>query len=235
MDLCKYCRPVLYCGCILILYKWYQNLIFNSSCASSITIIHIWSSSCWALNASCFLDRISFICPPQHDDEQSFCCTLCLVMGGSAAVPRRGKVTIATKVICIVLYFLAATPIKAPSLTNCWSYQLTSRQALPVLGQISHNFVNVYQKPGQRWQVLEMRAWVYHLCSNFRVWLLSLLCLSPNFNSILEGKVSPTSSPRIKPSYSFGRAFLGLDKCNACIGTSICKKFFKEEIRSESS
>jgi hypothetical protein len=31
-----------------------------------------------------------------------------------------------------------------------------------------------------------------------------------------------------------GKTFLGLDKCNACIGTSICKKFFKEEIRSES-
>ncbi|KAJ8407297.1 hypothetical protein AAFF_G00278710 [Aldrovandia affinis] len=31
--------------------------------------------------------------------------------------------------------------------------------------------------------------------------------------------------------YSYGRSFLGLDKCNACVGTSICKKFFKEDIR----
>lgn len=32
-----------------------------------------------------------------------------------------------------------------------------------------------------------------------------------------------------------GKTFLGLDKCNACIGTSICKKFFKEEIRFDNS
>lgn len=32
-------------------------------------------------------------------------------------------------------------------------------------------------------------------------------------------------------AYSFGRSFLGLDKCNACVGTSICKKLFKEDIR----
>ncbi|XP_029459279.1 divergent protein kinase domain 2B [Rhinatrema bivittatum] len=40
-----------------------------------------------------------------------------------------------------------------------------------------------------------------------------------------------TSVPRLKSNYNFGKAFLGLDKCNACVGTSICKKFFKEEIR----
>lgn len=40
--------------------------------------------------------------------------------------------------------------------------------------------------------------------------------------------------PQHRTSYNSGRTFLGLDKCNACIGTSICKKFFKEEIRSES-
>ncbi|XP_060090163.1 divergent protein kinase domain 2B [Heteronotia binoei] len=79
-----------------------------------------------------------------------------------------------------------------------------------------------------------MTAWLYCLCCNFVFWLLSLLCLNPSSSGILEGKVSPTSLPRIKPSYSFGRAFLGLDKCNACIGTSICKKFFKEEIRFDS-
>ncbi|XP_059857950.1 divergent protein kinase domain 2B isoform X1 [Delphinus delphis] len=42
---------------------------------------------------------------------------------------------------------------------------------------------------------------------------------------------SPTLVPQVRTSYNFGRTFLGLDKCNACIGTSICKKFFKEEIR----
>ncbi|KAI1885085.1 hypothetical protein AGOR_G00216560 [Albula goreensis] len=57
------------------------------------------------------------------------------------------------------------------------------------------------------------RTWV--LCWAFRV----------------EGSV-PSSSPPLK-SYSFGRSFLGLDKCNACVGTSICKKFFKDDIRFE--
>ncbi|XP_006001389.1 divergent protein kinase domain 2B [Latimeria chalumnae] len=43
----------------------------------------------------------------------------------------------------------------------------------------------------------------------------------------------PVLVSQVKTSYSFGKTFLGLDKCNACIGTSICKKFFKEEIRFE--
>ncbi|XP_042316808.1 divergent protein kinase domain 2B isoform X2 [Sceloporus undulatus] len=64
--------------------------------------------------------------------------------------------------------------------------------------------------------------------------LLSVLCWSLNCCLFLEATVSPSSGPRVKPSYSFGRTFLGLDKCNACIGTSICKKFFKEEIRFDS-
>ncbi|KAL6484962.1 hypothetical protein MHYP_G00070070 [Metynnis hypsauchen] len=44
------------------------------------------------------------------------------------------------------------------------------------------------------------------------------------------------SNPSLEPeakSYSFRRHFLGLDKCNACVGTSICKKFLKEQIRFE--
>ncbi|XP_012693018.1 divergent protein kinase domain 2B [Clupea harengus] len=36
---------------------------------------------------------------------------------------------------------------------------------------------------------------------------------------------------RQEKAYSFGRSFLGLDRCNACVGTSICKKLFKEDIR----
>ncbi|XP_073472370.1 divergent protein kinase domain 2B [Aquarana catesbeiana] len=40
-----------------------------------------------------------------------------------------------------------------------------------------------------------------------------------------------SSDSKLKSSYNFGKSFLGLDKCNACIGTSACKKFFKEEIR----
>ncbi|KAL2081360.1 hypothetical protein ACEWY4_023213 [Coilia grayii] len=38
-------------------------------------------------------------------------------------------------------------------------------------------------------------------------------------------------SARQDKAYGFGRSFLGLDKCNACVGTSICKKLFKEDIR----
>ncbi|KAI4891292.1 hypothetical protein NFI96_023586 [Prochilodus magdalenae] len=40
-------------------------------------------------------------------------------------------------------------------------------------------------------------------------------------------------APEALQSYSLGRRFLGLDKCNACVGTSICKKFLKEQIRFE--
>ncbi|KAG1970337.1 divergent protein kinase domain 2B-like isoform X2 [Pimephales promelas] len=46
------------------------------------------------------------------------------------------------------------------------------------------------------------------------------------------GSPKPSPAPREK-SHDFRRILLGLDKCNACIGTSICKKFFKDEIRSE--
>lgn len=46
------------------------------------------------------------------------------------------------------------------------------------------------------------------------------------------GTSDPSPSPQEK-SYEFRRNLLGLDKCNACIGTSICKKFFKDEIRFE--
>ncbi|KAF5905921.1 deleted in autism-related protein 1, partial [Clarias magur] len=41
------------------------------------------------------------------------------------------------------------------------------------------------------------------------------------------------SGPSLAPSQgtnSFTRGFLGLDKCNACVGTSICKKLYKEQI-----
>ncbi|KAG8136457.1 hypothetical protein E2320_005037, partial [Naja naja] len=72
---------------------------------------------------------------------------------------------------------------------------------------------------------------MYYLGSKF---LLSLLGFTVNCRLFLEATVSPSSGPRVKSSYAFGRTFLGLDKCNACIGTSICKKFFKEEIRFDS-
>ncbi|XP_053437059.1 divergent protein kinase domain 2B isoform X2 [Nycticebus coucang] len=59
--------------------------------------------------------------------------------------------------------------------------------------------------------------------------LLWVLTLSSSYS--LPSSSPPFLVPRVRTSYSFGRTFLGLDKCNACIGTSICKKFFKEEIR----
>lgn len=62
--------------------------------------------------------------------------------------------------------------------------------------------------------------------------LLWVSALSCSFSS--PASLPPSLVPRVRSSYTLGRTFLGLDKCNACIGTSICKKFFKEEIRSES-
>ncbi|KAM8977137.1 divergent protein kinase domain 2B [Pelodytes ibericus] len=46
-----------------------------------------------------------------------------------------------------------------------------------------------------------------------------------------NGAPNSFSDSKLKTSYNFGKSFLGLDKCNACVGTSACKKFFKEEIR----
>ncbi|XP_004690180.1 PREDICTED: deleted in autism-related protein 1 [Condylura cristata] len=59
--------------------------------------------------------------------------------------------------------------------------------------------------------------------------LLQVSVLSCSVSS--PASPSPSLVPQVRTSYSYGRTFLGLDKCNACIGTSICKKFFKEEIR----
>lgn len=42
--------------------------------------------------------------------------------------------------------------------------------------------------------------------------------------------VSPSSAAQQK-TLTLRRAFLGLDKCNACVGTTICKKLFKDQIR----
>ncbi|XP_036763365.2 divergent protein kinase domain 2B isoform X2 [Manis pentadactyla] len=67
------------------------------------------------------------------------------------------------------------------------------------------------------------------LCPGGPALLLWVSTLSCSVSSL----ASPSSSlvPQLRTSYNSGRTFLGLDKCNACIGTSICKKFFKEEIR----
>uniref|UniRef100_A0A8C0C1P4 Divergent protein kinase domain 2B n=1 Tax=Buteo japonicus TaxID=224669 RepID=A0A8C0C1P4_9AVES len=76
-------------------------------------------------------------------------------------------------------------------------------------------------------------SWVFWKPSGYPAFhdsLMLLLVLALSCNPSAAATASP-SAPHIKPSYSFGRTFLGLDKCNACIGTSICKKFFKEEIR----
>lgn len=64
-------------------------------------------------------------------------------------------------------------------------------------------------------------------------WLALLLLWVSALSCSFSSPASPHPSP-VRTSYNLGRTFLGLDKCNACIGTSICKKFFKEEIRSES-
>uniref|UniRef100_A0A8C9QD27 Divergent protein kinase domain 2B n=1 Tax=Spermophilus dauricus TaxID=99837 RepID=A0A8C9QD27_SPEDA len=63
--------------------------------------------------------------------------------------------------------------------------------------------------------------------------LLWISALSYSFSS--PASLPPSPVPRVRTSYNLGRTFLGLDKCNACIGTSICKKFFKEEIRFDNT
>ncbi|XP_038956161.1 divergent protein kinase domain 2B isoform X2 [Rattus norvegicus] len=62
------------------------------------------------------------------------------------------------------------------------------------------------------------------------LWVSTLSC---SFS--LPASLPPSLVPRVRSSYTLGKTFLGLDKCNACIGTSICKKFFKEEIRLDNS
>ncbi|KAK1797838.1 hypothetical protein P4O66_008191, partial [Electrophorus voltai] len=59
-------------------------------------------------------------------------------------------------------------------------------------------------------------------------WLLACFLL---FMPLLMG-LNPSASTQQK-SNSFRRQFLGLDKCSVCVGTSICKKLLKEEIRFE--
>lgn len=94
--------------------KGTPKLIFHSSHAFDCNFCpYLCSNSC--LNTLCSFNRISFICPHPHDDEQSFCCLLCWRWVGSTAAPSRGKVTIATKVICILMYFLVPTPMYIPS------------------------------------------------------------------------------------------------------------------------
>ncbi|XP_036921624.1 divergent protein kinase domain 2B [Sturnira hondurensis] len=66
-------------------------------------------------------------------------------------------------------------------------------------------------------------------CLGWPALLLWVSALSCSVSS--SAPPSPSLVPKVRTSYNFGRTFLGLDKCNACIGTSICKKFFKEEIR----
>ncbi|XP_036990933.2 divergent protein kinase domain 2B [Artibeus jamaicensis] len=66
-------------------------------------------------------------------------------------------------------------------------------------------------------------------CLGWPALLLWVSVLSCSLSS--PAPPSPSLVPQVRTSYNFGRTFLGLDKCNACIGTSICKKFFKEEIR----
>ncbi|XP_060689546.1 divergent protein kinase domain 2B [Hemiscyllium ocellatum] len=63
--------------------------------------------------------------------------------------------------------------------------------------------------------------------------ILILISLEP-FSLRLKTRAKASANvTKLKPVYNFGRNFLGLDKCNACIGTSLCRKFFKEEIRFE--
>ncbi|XP_062905941.1 divergent protein kinase domain 2B [Mobula hypostoma] len=61
----------------------------------------------------------------------------------------------------------------------------------------------------------------------------SLIFLAPWEISLNTRAEDITNVTKLKPVYNFGRNFLGLDKCDACVGTSLCKKFFREKIRFE--
>ncbi|XP_062040565.1 divergent protein kinase domain 2B [Lepus europaeus] len=82
-----------------------------------------------------------------------------------------------------------------------------------------------------------MEPWRGPEAASLRLGWPALLLWVSVLNCSFSSPASPLPSlvPRVRTSYNFGRAFLGLDKCNACIGTSICKKFFKEEIRFDDS
>ncbi|NWV00309.1 DIA1R protein, partial [Upupa epops] len=75
-----------------------------------------------------------------------------------------------------------------------------------------------------------MGRWIRCLCPRVAGPRMLLLVLALSCDPSTAATASP-SAPHAKPIYTFGRTFLGLDKCSACIGTSMCKKFFKEEIR----
>ncbi|XP_069801247.1 divergent protein kinase domain 2B [Dendropsophus ebraccatus] len=61
-------------------------------------------------------------------------------------------------------------------------------------------------------------------------YILFLIVMLPKENV----DATNSSVSKLKTSYTLAKNFLGLNKCNACIGTSACKKFFKEEIRFHS-
>ncbi|XP_031199905.1 divergent protein kinase domain 2B [Mastomys coucha] len=73
-------------------------------------------------------------------------------------------------------------------------------------------------------------AFHQHWLAQLLLWVSTLSC---SFS--LPASLTPSLVPRVRSSYTLEKTFLGLDKCNACIGTSICKKFFKEEIRFDNS
>lgn len=162
-----------------------------------------------------------------------------------AAAPDRGRVTLGNGVISIV----HGLPHLLPSLVSprilsilqqklgklAWGPRpedspLLSCQDLPLCSP-------EWASEGcSRNPKREMEPWLgpkaARLSPGRPVLLLWVSALSVSVSSLASP--SPSPGPRIRTSYNLGRTFLGLDKCNACIGTSICKKFFKEEIRSES-
>ncbi|XP_069745388.1 divergent protein kinase domain 2B [Narcine bancroftii] len=63
---------------------------------------------------------------------------------------------------------------------------------------------------------------------------ICLLMFLASWKTNLKTRAKDMNNVRkLKDVYNFGKNFLGLDKCDACIGTSLCRKFFKDEIRFE--
>ncbi|XP_075054273.1 divergent protein kinase domain 2B [Mixophyes fleayi] len=73
-----------------------------------------------------------------------------------------------------------------------------------------------------------MGSWICLIISNICLFCTILLIIVMKKENV---GATNSSDSKLKSSYNFGKSFLGLDKCNVCIGTSACKKFLKEEIR----
>lgn len=137
----------------------------------------------------------------------------------------RGRVSMTTVVICILHGFPVEVWCSAAGVVILFAQCSTHSLKWPTCWRCCWfpSFWRWFSHAGMALSWLEPRPTTPSLSGPWlQVWLLCFMLL------LVASDPSPVTQAK---SYSFGRQFLGLDKCNACVGTSICKKFFKEEIR----